>query len=303
MRCNQVSICIERFGEYVPKEYPADVQRIHVYCDDYSSIYAALSKAISLAINELSEYESIGVRTDVSTNEFSYIDYKEAHGVLPKERRPYDIDLDLEYTGSRLRLLRDYIWVYEHSDEILAAIKECNDRKEIAPVLKERFDLDDRQIRKLSQIRLDMLDKGRYEEVKGEIREMEERIDKRREGPVDFDSVSHYYSKIRELREEISMIDAHFKAAENYTDILSIVLSAGDNGSYYETMKERYGFTRNEARAIRYAPADEYSQTKLEEMKKIRQRYVDDMEMYRKWIKEAESDRESVPEDEKEQEL
>lgn len=24
MRCNQVSIWIERFGEYVPKDYPAD---------------------------------------------------------------------------------------------------------------------------------------------------------------------------------------------------------------------------------------------------------------------------------------
>lgn len=45
MRCNQVSISIERFGEFVPKNYPADVQRIHVYCDDFNSIYAALSKA------------------------------------------------------------------------------------------------------------------------------------------------------------------------------------------------------------------------------------------------------------------
>ena len=45
MRCNQVSIFIERFGKYVPKDYPADVQRINVYCDDFNSIYAALSKA------------------------------------------------------------------------------------------------------------------------------------------------------------------------------------------------------------------------------------------------------------------
>ena len=45
MRCNQVSISIERFGKYVPKNYPASVQKINVYCDDYDSIYAALSKA------------------------------------------------------------------------------------------------------------------------------------------------------------------------------------------------------------------------------------------------------------------
>ena len=75
MRCNQVSIFIERFGKYVPEKYPADVQRIHVYCDDFSSIYAALSKAYAMAINELNEYEEIGVRTDVSTNEFSYTKY------------------------------------------------------------------------------------------------------------------------------------------------------------------------------------------------------------------------------------
>lgn len=38
MRCNQVSIFIERFGEYVPKGYPADIQRLSVYCDDSTSI-------------------------------------------------------------------------------------------------------------------------------------------------------------------------------------------------------------------------------------------------------------------------
>ncbi len=37
MRCNQVSIGIERFGEYVPKNYPGNVQRISVYVDDFTS--------------------------------------------------------------------------------------------------------------------------------------------------------------------------------------------------------------------------------------------------------------------------
>ncbi len=45
MRCNQVTIFIERFGEYVSDKYPNDVQRISVYCDDSKSIYAALSQA------------------------------------------------------------------------------------------------------------------------------------------------------------------------------------------------------------------------------------------------------------------
>lgn len=70
MRCNQVSIFVDRFGKYVPKDYPADVQRVHVYCDDGASVYAALSKAYACVINELNEYEHIGARCDVSTNEF-----------------------------------------------------------------------------------------------------------------------------------------------------------------------------------------------------------------------------------------
>ena len=30
MRCNQVSVFIERFGKYVPKDYPNEVQRLSV---------------------------------------------------------------------------------------------------------------------------------------------------------------------------------------------------------------------------------------------------------------------------------
>lgn len=41
MRCNQVSIGIERFGEYVPKNYPGNVQRISVYVDDFTFIYGS----------------------------------------------------------------------------------------------------------------------------------------------------------------------------------------------------------------------------------------------------------------------
>lgn len=90
MRCNQVSIFIERFGEYVPKNYPGDVQRINVYCDDFNSIYAALSKAYAMAINELNEYESIGVRTDVRTNEFAANDYREMKQKLGRDKNKYE---------------------------------------------------------------------------------------------------------------------------------------------------------------------------------------------------------------------
>lgn len=53
MRCNQVSILIERFGEYVPKNYPNDIQRISVYCDDSTSINAALMCFAQIALKSV----------------------------------------------------------------------------------------------------------------------------------------------------------------------------------------------------------------------------------------------------------
>lgn len=44
MRCNPVSIFIERFGEYVTKDYPGEIQWISVYVDDSVNVFATLSK-------------------------------------------------------------------------------------------------------------------------------------------------------------------------------------------------------------------------------------------------------------------
>ena len=60
MRCNQVTIKIERFGKYVPKNYPDKVQRIGVYCDDYHSIYKALFKAKAKMLTPDEVVEFIG---------------------------------------------------------------------------------------------------------------------------------------------------------------------------------------------------------------------------------------------------
>lgn len=168
MRCNQVTISIERFGEYVPEDYPADVQRISVYCDDFKSIYAALSKAYAMAVDELGEYETIGARADVSTNEFAEENGRKWNRAIPLYRRKYEEDRAFEYCEKSLSLYRDYVWVYEHSNEILEALKECGDSGNFASILKDRFGLSNLQVRKLSQIRLDMLTKESYEETKAE---------------------------------------------------------------------------------------------------------------------------------------
>ena len=162
MRCNQVSIFIERFGEYVPKDYPSDVQRISVYCDDSKSIYAALAKANAMAVNELNEYEQIGVSSYASTNEYSRADYREMHGVEPKDRSNYDDDLELAFTYKTSDLRKDRIWIYENLDEILKIIRTSENKRDIKLQLKEKFGLSDFQIRKLLSVRLDMLSKDDY---------------------------------------------------------------------------------------------------------------------------------------------
>lgn len=251
MRCNQVSINIERFGKYVPESYPGDIQRIHVYCDDFESVYAALSKAYALAVNELNEYETIGARADVYTNEFSRTDYKEMKGTIPVERRRYEEDVNWEYRDSRLAYCRDYIWVYEHAGELLEVIKECGDSEDLAPALKERFGLDDVQIRKLSKIRLDMLTKEQYESVKNEIQEINARKTKEEE-KAESTNENELQQKLR-MRErmrvkldrnlrETTKLMAYMTAAEHFEEIFKAMAEAESYAEFRKTMRERFGF-------------------------------------------------------------
>lgn len=173
MRCNQVSIFIERFGEYVPKDYPADVQVISVYCDDFKSIYAALAKAYAMTVNELAQYENIGAAAEVHTNEFSRADYREMHNTIPISRTKYEEDLNLEYSSMRMQLYKDLVWVYEHSGELMDVIKQSKDESEMKAALRERFSLNEYQVKKISQIRLEMLTEKEYRFYKDEIERME----------------------------------------------------------------------------------------------------------------------------------
>lgn len=286
MRCNQVSIFIERFGEYVPEKYPADVQRISVYCDDSGSIYAALSKAYAMRVNELNEYENIGVRTDVSTNEFSYVDYREMHGTIPKERRSYEQDLDLQYGSTRLLMLKDYVWVYEHSSEIMEVIKNAG-KDDFVPALKEHFGLDDVQVRKLSQIRMDMLDKDTYEKIRQDIDKLEKkRADARENVYKRKDEVFWWKQEILKREQEIDVINAYFTAAEHYEDIFRVLRDSEELKEYMDYMKETYGFSYEQARAIRYAPADHYSRQEHKKQEERLEKLQEEIVMYKRWIEE-----------------
>lgn len=296
MRCNQVSIFIERFGKYVPKDYPADVQRISVYCDDSQSVYAALSKAYAMAVNELNEYESIGVRANVSTNEFSYVDYREMHSTIPKQMRSYDEDIDLEYGDTRLPLLKDYAWVYEHSGEIMEVIKSSG-KEDVVPTLRERFALDDVQVRKLMQIRMDMLDRDNYEKVCREIEKLERKRKENREkasgkisGTKGVEYMIHLRNKIRECRQEIDVTKAYFTAADHYEDIIRVLRETEEDDEYMEYMKNTYGFSPEQARAVKYAPAEYYSRQGRSRQEEKLKRLEEDLALYQRWQEEAEKE-------------
>ncbi len=289
MRSNQVSILIERFGKYVPKDYPADVQRISVYCDDFQSVYAALSKAYAMAVNELNEYESIGVRADVSTNEFSYVDYRKMHGTIPKSRRSYNDDIDLEYVDTRLTLLRDYAWSYEHCGEIMEVIKSSV-KEDVVPALRERFELDDVQVRKLLQLRMDMLDRDSYEEICREIEDLErEQKENCNNVPRETNRAKrciYLKNKIRERKKEIDAIKAYFTAADHYENIIRVLRDSQED-EYMEYMKNTYGFSPEQARAIKYAPAEYYSRQGRSRQEEKLKRLEEDLKDCQKWLEEA----------------
>lgn len=286
MRCNQVSISIERFGKYVPKGYPADVQRIEVYCDDFESVYVALSKAYAMVVNELNEYERIGVRADVRTNEFSYIDYREMNGTIPVQKNRYEDDINLEYYTSRLEVYSDYLWVYEHIGELLETIKECREKDSFAPALKERFGLDDVQIRKLSQMRLDMLTSEGYEAAKKEIVDINERIKDGGKPRGNINMTRHYREMLRDIQREIDSLEAYFSAADHFEEIFKAMRETPDAGEFMKFMKERFGFSYEQSRAVRYASINDFSGKERAKQEERMERLKKNRAMYEEWIEE-----------------
>ncbi len=273
MRCNQVSIFIERFGEYVPKNYPGDVQRINVYCDDFNSIYAALSKAYAMAINELNEYESIGVRTDVRTNEFASNDYREMKHKAGRDKNKYEDDIKFEYYDSSIKLHKDFIWTYEHSAEIMEIIQSCDNAKDVELALKEKFDLTDYQARKIAQIRLDMLSKAKYESAKEEVERMENRA---KNLPPESTFVR---DKIRKLKCEIRKLEVYFIVAENYEEIMKYYAEAEDFQAFRECVKE-YGIEPMEASMIPYFTVKDFSKNERDKRVEQLQRLKEELQSW-----------------------
>ena len=261
MRCNQVSIFIERFGKYVPKNYPGEIQRISVYVDDFQSIYAALSKAYALAVDELAEYEQIGARADVSTNEYFSSDYRVMHGTLPKGRRRYEEDVNWQYGDSRLELCEDYIWVYEHSAEILEVIKKSKDNMDVTASLKETFNLSDYQVKKLLQIRFDMLTEQEYKNYKEEVAKIKEKKEGISELLNNDESRERYVCmQLDRVNRQIEEIMAFLLAAENYSEMIGIMEETDEFYEFAGKMKEKFGFSQEQSRYFQHLHIQDFNQ-------------------------------------------
>lgn len=283
MRCNQVSIFIERFGKYVPKEYPSDVQRIRVYCDDSKSIYAALAKANAMAVNELNEYEPIGVRSYTSTNEYSRADYREMHGVEPKDRINYDDDLELAFTYKADDLRKDRIWIYENLDEVLNLIRSSENKRDIKIQLKEKFGLSDFQIRKLLSVRLDMLSKNEYLDDIAEEREYEAKKNGK-PGCNPAQMMQYYKKQIREASKKIDEYRAYITFAENYQDMIEIIAQNSEFESYANILRDKYGFDRGQTGLIKFMTVEDL--LSVDKYRMEVEKLQEEIKRYTEWMAE-----------------
>lgn len=284
MRTNQCSIFIERFGESVPKSYPGEVQRISVYVDDFNSIYAALSKAYAMAINELAEYETIGCRADVSTNEFASSDYKQMHGTIPKSKRKFSDDINRDFYDTEYEMCKDYIWFFNQSKEIIDLIKMADSTDDMRIALKERYHLSDYQIRKLSQIRMDMLTRDEYQRCQNKILEIEAWRDTRKnKKDVTFTIGNESYQ--RDVRKRLAKektrkkeLDAYFVIAENYSNMIKIMEENTEFSAFAKIMKEKYSLDYKQCKYFQYMSINDFTNKSREEKRLLLKRVVENIE-------------------------
>lgn len=275
MRCNQVTINIERFGKYVPESYPEEVQRINVYCDDFNSIYVALSKAYAMAINTLSEYECVGCRTDVSTNEFVRDNERNMYHT-PIIARRYEEDPNLEYIDSATELCNDHMWIYENADKILAVLRTCTEREEFAIKLKEEFGLSDYQIKKLSQVRLDMLTENVYQKNKIE----NERRNAISSAASDDSKKRYRKEKRREIECGLEKLNAYFIMADNCEQILRAIIEMTKPGQFEMEMEKTYGINRRIAKVLKHFTLNDFTLEEREKKAREKKHLLEMLDFY-----------------------
>ena len=281
MRTNRVRINLERFGKSLPKNYPTDIQKIEVFCDDYDSIHVALSKAFALAMQELEQYEKAGVRANIYTNEFSKVGPREIHGSLIDLKPKYEQDLNLEYTATNMELSKDRIWVHEHLDEIMAIIRGSDSVEEANANLKDKFDLDDYQLRKLFQMRLDMMTSQDYLEAKDHLAESKKELDNAER------SLLRREHALKNLKKEKMELETYYTFVDNYEDIIKLSIEAETTSDLEQKLQDRLGLTYVQASMYKYYTLKDFSKEEQEKRRKKLERTKESIEFFEERIQEG----------------
>lgn len=171
MRKNQISINITRYNDEVPASYPEKRQTINVYSDS-NNLFEALSMAYTQAVNAIREWQSVAARTDIRTNVDNFLS-----GKLLGRR--YSDNVKLQFVDERLKLNKDLLFYIENSQEILQVIKESRNKCEAMIKLTEYFNFTQEQISSIFRIRFDMFTFEEIEEIKTDMKKMEDIIEER----------------------------------------------------------------------------------------------------------------------------
>lgn len=93
-----------------------------------------------------------------------------------------------------------------------------------------------------------------------------------------------YWTKRRidKCKEEIGIIEAFIKAADNYQHIVEIIKDTDISGEYYDRMEKEFGFDRNQSRSLRFCCANDFSGSSIEKKKEKLEELKESLDGYEK---------------------
>lgn len=162
MRKNQVSICVERFGDQVPEGYTGDCMNITVYADS-DNFYAALGEAYTKVMNVMGEYESAASCCYVQKRDASQKDlFLEKGNMLIGGYVPSYPEHYRKYEQAMNRRLLGYIENFEKISEVIRNSEQKNVRQNLI----EKLGYSDREAEEILRMNLSMMTKEYEEDLK-----------------------------------------------------------------------------------------------------------------------------------------
>ena len=156
--------------------------------------------------------------------------------------------------------------------------------------LKEKYGLSDYQIKKLSQIRLDMLTTEKYEECKCEMARIEDARKQRADDSMGnkIGYKRYVWRKLSEAQLKKEELEAYMIAAENAVEIVKLMEENQNFQQFASVMKARFDFSLNQTRYLRYMPLYIFDKKVREEKQQELARVMELIEFYEKECNESE---------------